>query len=139
MKIHHLTWNESRHTVGIAEIDSQHRELIQRANRFSDAIAQIDQSSSVQESLDDLLLFSREHFAFEEQLMAKYGFPDLESHIQEHRRLSQQLNNLIMTNPSTPHHKKAPLVSAFLSDWVEQHILTDDTELGKFLVAKGLG
>jgi hemerythrin len=138
MNKHHLTWNESRHSVGIALIDSQHREIIERVNQIADGVAEGDQSEAVQEMLGGLILFSREHFAFEERLMVEYGFPDMESHIEEHRRLFQQLNNLIKADLRAPRHNKAALVSAFVTDWAEQHILQADKELGEFLAAKGL-
>lgn len=138
MSKHHLTWNESRHSVGIALIDSQHRELIERVNKIANGVAKRDHSEPVQEMLGDLILFASEHFAVEERLMAEYGFPDMESHIEEHRRLFQQLNNLIKADLRAPRLNKAALVSAFLTDWAEQHILQADKELGEFLVAKGL-
>lgn len=137
MNKHHLTWNESRHSVGIALIDSQHQELIGRVNKIANGIAKKDQSEAMQEMLSGLLLFVREHFAFEERLMAEYDFPEMASHIEEHRRLLQQLSNLIKADPRAPRHNKAALVSAFLTDWTEQHILQDDKELGKFIIAKG--
>lgn len=62
----------------------------------------------------------------------------MESHIEEHRRLRQQLNNLIKEGLRAERHNKAALVSAFLTDWTEQHILQADKELGEFLAAKGL-
>ena len=138
MRKHHLIWNESRHSVGIALIDSQHRELIERVNKIANGVGKKDHSEPVQEMLGDLILFASEHFAVEERLMAEYGFPDMESHIEEHRRLFQQLNNLIKADLRAPSHNKAALVSAFLTDWAEQHILQADKELGEFLVAKGL-
>ncbi len=138
MRKHHLTWNESRYSVGIALIDSQHQELIERANQIADGVAKRDQSEAIQEMLGGLILFACEHFAFEERLMVEHGFPDKESHIEEHRRLLQQLNNLIKADLRAPRHSKEALVSAFLTDWAEQHILHDDKKLGEFLAAKGL-
>lgn len=138
MKKHHLTWNESRHSVGIAMIDSQHREIIERINQIADSVARKNHSEVVQEILGRLILFTHEHFALEERLMVEHGFPDMESHIEEHRRLLQQLNNLIKEDLRAPRQNKAALVSAFLTDWAEQHILQADKELGEFLAAKGL-
>lgn len=138
MRKHHLIWNESRHSVGIALIDSQHRELIERVNKIANGVAKRDHSEPVQEMLGDLILFAREHFAVEERLMVEYGFPDMESHIEEHRKLFQQLNNLIKAGLRAPGNNKTALVSAFLTDWAEQHILRADKELGEFLIGKGL-
>ena len=138
MKKHHLTWNESRHSVGISLIDAQHREILERANKIADAVASGDRSKAVEEMLDELVLFAREHFAFEERLMAENSYPDMESHVEEHFRLLQQLNNLIKGALHTASSSKAALASAFLTDWVERHILQADKELGEFLTAKGL-
>lgn len=137
MHKHHLIWNESLHRVGIAAIDDQHREIIERVNLIADAVAQGDRHEASQEMMDDLILFACEHFALEERLMTEYGFPDLEGHIAEHLGLLQQLNNL-RNALHTPSPAKAALVSAFITDWAELHILQSDKEIGAFLAAKGM-
>lgn len=71
MSKHHLIWNESRHSVGIALIDSQHREIIERVNQIVGGVAKRDQSEAVQEMLGGLIHFTHEHFALEERLMVE--------------------------------------------------------------------
>lgn len=137
MSKHHLIWNESLHCIGIAAIDDQHREIIERVNRISDAVDRGTRHDAVQEMMDDLILFACEHFALEERLMTEYGFPDLEDHIAEHLGLVQQLNNL-RNALRTPNPTKAALVSAFITDWAELHILQSDKEFADFLAARGL-
>ncbi|MGE5027084.1 MAG: bacteriohemerythrin [Betaproteobacteria bacterium] len=139
MSKHHLIWNENRHCVGIAAIDDQHREIVERVNRISDAVGQGGRGAhdTVREMMDDLVLFTCEHFALEERLMTEHGFPDLEGHIAEHIDLLQQLDNLRNALRS-PNPTKAALVSAFITDWAELHILQSDKEIGTFLAAKGL-
>lgn len=139
MKKHHLSWKESHHNVGIASIDSQHQELIERVNQIADAVAGRVPNEVVQEMLEGIIRFAREHFAFEEGLMAEYGFPDMERHIMEHRRHLQLLNNLTQEGLHASRHDKAALVSAFLADWMDHHIPKADKELGEFLAAKGHG
>lgn len=134
---HHLTWNDSLHRVGIAAIDGQHREIVARVNRISDAVGRGDRQDAVEEMMDDLILFACEHFALEERLMTEYGFPDLESHIEEHIGLLRQVENL-RNALRTPSPAKAALVSAFITDWAELHILQADKEIGAFLAARGL-
>ena len=138
MSKHHLIWNESHHSVGIALIDNQHREMIERVNQVADGVAKRDHGDALQEMLESIILFAIEHFAFEEQLMVEHGFPGKDKHIEEHFRLVQQLNKLIEEYLYTPTKNKALLASAFLTDWAEQHILQADKELGEFLCANGL-
>lgn len=137
MSKHHLTWNESLHCVGIAAIDEQHREIIERVNLIADAVDQGNRHEAVQEMMDDLVLFACGHFVLEEKLMAEYGFPGLEEHVEEHIGLLQQLNNLSIAL-RTPNPTKAALVLAFITDWAELHILQSDKEIGDFLAKKGL-
>ena len=138
MKKHELVWDEGRHGVGIALIDEQHRQIIDRVNQIANAVAAKAKNDALKEMLEDMLLFACEHFAVEERLMAEHAYPDMEGHIQEHLRMYQQLNNLVKTVLRTTGRDKAALVSAYLSDWAEQHILQADKELGGFLVARGL-
>jgi hemerythrin len=137
MSKHHLIWNESLHCIGIAAIDDQHREIIERVNLIADAVDQGNRHEAVQEMMDDLVLFACEHFALEERLMTEYDFPDLEDHIEEHIGLLQQVNNLRKAL-RTPSPAKAALVSAFITDWAELHILQSDKEIGTFLAARGM-
>jgi len=136
MHKHHLIWNEC-HRVGIAAIDNQHREIIERVNLIADAVEQSDRHDAILEMTDELILFACEHFALEERLMTEYGFPDLEDHVAEHLGLLQQLNN-IRNALLTPNPTKAALVSAFITDWAELHILQADKEIAVFLTARGM-
>ncbi|MDD5240847.1 MAG: bacteriohemerythrin [Sulfuricella sp.] len=138
MRKHELVWNKDRHGVGIALIDDQHRQIIERVNQIAGAVATAVKKETLKEMLEDMLLFVCEHFAVEERLMAEHGYPDMESHIQEHLKMYQQLNNLVKTVLRTTGRDKAALVSAYLSDWAERHILLADKELGGFLAAQGL-
>ncbi|HUW50312.1 MAG TPA: bacteriohemerythrin [Sulfuricella sp.] len=139
MKKHELAWDESRHGVGIALIDDQHRQIIDKVNQIAHVAATGAKSDALKEMLEDMLLFMCAHFAVEERLMAEHGYPDMESHIQEHLRMYQQLSNLVKTVLHATRQDKAALVSAYLSDWAEQHIIRTDKALGGFLTAKGLG
>jgi hemerythrin len=121
VKKYHLIWDENVHKVGIASIDDQHRELIER----------------VRPMMDDLILFTHTHFALEQRLMEEHGFPELQNHIEEHLELLKRMNTLYEFLGGS-RQNKAELFSAFLSDWAELHVLQADKVLGNFLVAKGL-
>lgn len=138
MKKHELIWNKNQHGVGIALIDEQHRQIIEMVNQIANAVAAETKGDTLKEMLEDMLLFACEHFAVEERLMAEHDYPEMESHIQEHLRMYQQLSNLVKTVLRTTGRDKAALVSAYLSDWAERHILQADRELGGFLIAQGL-
>lgn len=138
MKKHQLAWDNKCHSIGISVIDDQHCEIMRLVNHIAEMTVQGCQSRNLAGLFDDLLAFSREHFMVEEQFMREYGFLDSENHIMEHAAHIERMSNLIEACRASPHPRKAALLSAFLIDWVEQHILQEDRELGRFLVAKGL-
>jgi hemerythrin len=137
VKKYHLIWDENVHKVGIASIDDQHRELIERVNLIAGAVAHGAKITTVRPMMDDLILFTHTHFALEQRLMEEHGFPELQNHIEEHLELLQRMNTLYEFLGGS-RQNKAELFSAFLSDWAELHVLQADKVLGNFLVAKGL-
>lgn len=137
MRKHHLTWDKERHSIGIASIDDQHREIVERVNQIADAVSHGEQSGTLLEMMDDLALLACDHFAMEERLMTEHGYPGLETHIREHLSLLQQIKNLRKAL-HRPNPTKAALVSAFLTDWADQHIMRSDREIGEFLSSKGI-
>jgi hemerythrin len=136
MTKHYLIWVEERHSIGIAAIDIQHREIAELVNLIVDDLVKGVPFETLKKMLFDLVHFVRVHFAYEERLMAEHGYPEIESHVEDHNRLIQQLSNIIEKDSCVAH--KAVLAPAFLIDWIELHALQDDMKLGKYLVSKGL-
>ncbi|MBS4095452.1 MAG: hemerythrin family protein [Sulfuricella sp.] len=132
----HLTWDEHHHSVGIARIDDEHRHIFELVNRINDALVSREQFESIGDTLEELLTFTKAHFAHEEQTMAKQAYPGTAAHAKEHRLLVEQINNLVESAQHYPSYFRTSLVTAFLTDWAELHILSDDRKLGDFLVAR---
>lgn len=137
MKEYSLIWNDALHSIGVAALDSQHREIVKLVNQITDAIANGSISGALERLVNDLISVSRAHFVLEQELMAEYGFPELHGHVQEHLDLLQQLDNLYDDIVGS-RRERAELIAAFLGDWTEKHILNADKVLGNFLVAAGL-
>lgn len=131
-----LTWNKANHGTGIEAIDAEHRALFDHVNRIADAITRED-CAAAETLMKEFIQFTRDHFAHEERLMATHGFPDWQGHKAEHDAMLQKLGNLSQVC-RLPRAAKEPLILAFLTDWVEKHILEADKEIGAFLASKGL-
>lgn len=137
MKRHCVNWEEQRHCIGIASLDSQHRELVEQVNLIAQAIDEKDPVEKVNALMDDLVHLARQHFEFEEALMTQHGFPGVKEHAKEHRGLLQRLSSLSeVLHTSNPH--KVELVLAFITDWAELHLLQGEKVLGEYLTSKGL-
>ena len=112
-------------SVGIHEIDEQHRILEDCVASLERAVAGRDRSSTVHAALEDLADFARIHFAVEESLMRIHDFPGLDEHIHEHWRFSDQLKRLKDKALSTDVSQE---MIAFVQGWLDDHVVTSDKQ-----------
>ena len=127
-----IVWSE-RLSVGIAAIDSDHRTLVQLVGRFHDEVEAGRDVDAVADVFQHLIDYTARHFANEEREMDAYGYPEMDAHKEEHRRLvaevmelSRQRRKLVAAN-----------VGEFLDAWLLDHIMTWDKRLGSFLQHRG--
>lgn len=126
-----MCWREE-YSIGIIEIDDQHKELIKRFKLVADAVTNRQGWSELHFAILGILRYAEFHFQFEEALMRLYGFPQIESHIQEHRRILQAAEAFIDESL----RKVAPDdVAQFYQDWLATHIQNDDRHYAEHILA----
>jgi hemerythrin len=84
--------------TGIAEVDREHRELLELIEFLRHACLMADkgwaQLEIVRTTLSRLMAFSRHHFAEEERLMQLASYPDYQLHKSEHTLFLEKIQNL---------------------------------------------
>lgn len=125
-----LRWDPCLET-GIAEIDWEHRRLLNIANRLLDAMARGKGEAALRPVSRDLARHAEEHFANEEKYMLEMGYPRLPEHQAEHRKMAEGLAVFIATLDSDD-PPGAKELSALMSHWLLDHILTCDKEYAAF-------
>jgi hemerythrin len=130
-----ITWTEEL-SVGIEEIDEQHKILIGLINRMHDAIHQRHGSDVVEGILAELAEYTRIHFAVEESLMRILHFPGYEEHHDLHEELIQQIVDLQKKIASGKHAIGFELMH-FLKVWLAKHIMEEDMQYSGFFLAAG--
>jgi hemerythrin-like metal-binding protein len=131
-----LPWSDML-SVGVKAIDRQHQTLIDILNQFGE---QVDKRAGDWEesvTLSRLVAYTETHFAFEEALMRKAGYPGMEDHVEEHRQLFQQVAD-IMTRVTSGEKPDPQELMIFLRDWLSTHILVTDKALGAALNGRGI-
>ncbi|HJV66135.1 MAG TPA: bacteriohemerythrin [Geomonas sp.] len=122
----------------VPEIDSQHKEIFSRFDRLFTACSEGKGKEEVLRLLTFLADYVKEHFAAEERLQLRNGFPDYPSHKAEHARFMADVARLqsefkaegatlslvIMTNKT-------------LTAWLTQHIKKRDMEVAAYLRQDG--
>lgn len=132
-----LVWQD-RFSVGAKGIDRQHRELLARANALFDAI----RSDAAGVDLEALVAFLKSyvhtHFACEERLMRRHGYPGYARHLAEHQRFMDELAWLddLYDGVAGDDARVGP-TAAFLASWLADHFQVADRALAEYLRAGG--
>ncbi len=128
-----LEWSD-RFSVGIPKIDAQHQELFRQVNRLLDACTQGSGRALLPEIFDFLGKYAVEHFATEERYMAEYRYPKLPEHRKVHEDFVQTfLDFRKKAEVEGPGVNLVVQVNRTLVDWLKNHILKMDQDMGKFL------
>ena len=121
--------------LNIPEIDSQHEKLIELVNTLHGAMVGGADKATRDSLLTRLLEHTRNHCAYEEELMARYGYPGYQEHKKEHDRLTQHLVDLITRYQSGELLLSVAVVME-LKGWATVHIEKSDKPLGAFLIER---
>lgn len=124
-------WKKS-YEIGVAEIDMQHRRLVGMINELSDAMMERRGQRAVKHVLDELKDFIVEHFETEESVMEKSGYPDLPQHRIKHVELTRQVLEFREKARGDQQLEAIELLD-FLCDWLRNHMMVFDKEVGKYL------
>lgn len=130
-----IKWNNEL-SVGVKDIDDQHKELISIANSLIHAVETKAGRTTVEKVIKRLRAYTVAHFAAEEKLMEEAGFPKLGAHQAEHQKLKtdvQQFQRELYVGKGPTPGK----VLAFIKVWLLDHILKYDRGFARFLKEKG--
>ncbi len=129
--MHKIEWNNEL-SVGVQEIDDQHKELIRIANGLMNAVSKGADKRVVNNVITKLRAYTVFHFNSEEKLMLDHRFPKRGEHEAEHNRLKTEVKQFQRTLYKK--HKLTPdMLLDFLKTWLLKHILSTDRELAKFI------
>jgi hemerythrin-like metal-binding protein len=136
-----MKWTEDL-SVGIEEIDEQHKELISRINDLVDSVRQ----HVCKYKIGDVIKFLEEyifvHFGDEEGLMKKYGYPDYPAHKAQHEFFISEFTDLKKELEKLEGGKKrgsydlSVETNRIVVDWILDHIAKIDRKLGAYLQTK---
>jgi len=135
-----IPWQDSFDT-GIADIDDQHRVLINTLNEANTKLRTEARPEEIDQLLKDLLAYAIYHFETEEMLMQEYdyagGDPEMAGlHVAQHRDFAATAARLREQFLSTGDLDRKALLD-YLNGWLTGHILGVDQRLGEYLLSKG--
>ena len=117
--------------LGDTEINRQHRRLVDLANEVHRLRQQSLGSASARRIIDALASYTVTHFAYEERALEQTGYPQLEQHRLEHRRLVEQV--LAFKSRIDRGESVGSELLEFVKQWLTQHILKSDRAYGPWM------
>lgn len=126
-----IVWNDS-FNIQNEELDQQHRRLVELMNRLIELQEAKEPDDAVADILGALTNYFGYHFEMEEGLMLDHGYPEIESHREEHQAFVLQVAYFIATYRESGNSLKRDILT-FLKEWLADHILKTDASFGRFL------
>ena len=125
-----IEWLESD-SVGIPAIDEDHKRLVLLANELMISAFSGDKEDKehlIVQGLSELIMFTQDHFAREEEYMRRNAASNLEAHKKQHAEIVEKLFDL--NNKLRKGELDIVEVSTFLMDWLYSHMRgVDHTDL----------
>ncbi len=119
-----LVWSDELNT-GIAEIDRQHRRIVDYINRLE--AAQLKKNSrAVQEVVSACIDYTSTHFSYEEQLQQEAGYEFLDVHRKVHALFTHRIAEY--ERRLRAGDEVADELHDMLARWLINHIKLDDAD-----------
>ena len=127
------SWDDSL-LVGVALVDEQHHELVDKLDEFAVACGHGEGKQEVGEALKFSVSYIKAHFKDEEELQALYAYPDIEAHKKLHAKFIQNAIDLVQKLKNNgPSAELADEVRKTLVGWFLTHIRTEDKKLSSHI------
>ncbi len=130
-----LSWTE-KYSVGVGEIDTQHKKIFQFINDLSCVLEQKENAEAVEAIIMEMIDYVVYHFRTEEKYLANHV--DLQSHRRQHDIFTRRVLLYQETVVADPAAVGGEAVH-FLTQWLQEHILCLDKKSFNDHVKKSAG
>jgi len=123
-----LTWSDERQGLGVPVMDGYHQEFLS----ILSALTSIPDSVFVP-LFKELLRHTHEHFSQEETLMHETGFAAISEHVDEHRRVINDLETMLERAERGRLQLPREFIKTHMPEWFQLHLMTMDSALAQHL------
>jgi hemerythrin-like metal-binding protein len=130
-----INWSKS-YSVGVSQMDKEHQRLIDIINNLYSAMRSGRSRDAIGTILDELIDYTKTHFAHEERLMQESNYEGFD----EQKRCHVSLVNQVVEIQQKYHAGTAlgQEVMSFLKSWLINHIQGLDKKYGPVMNKKGI-
>lgn len=127
-----ISWNDNLN-VGVPAIDEVHRQFVARVNDLNKAIVAGEEKAEIERLLDLMLMEAAHHFWDEQQLLARWKYPQLAEHTAKHAQLMAELNHVMQEFQQADLSFTWALKGLHLKQLLVDHLLREDMKYRDFL------
>lgn len=125
-----ITWSEG-YSVGIKEIDAQHKKLIELINGLYGLYVEKNEKD-IGKIIKEIKEYTIYHFSAEEKLFRENKYDGARAHIKLHEDFIQEFNDMVKDYTKMPSVLNIRILT-FLQKWLTNHILKEDKKYVGFL------
>jgi len=130
-----IAWSDCL-SMGVPEMDEEHRQFIARVNELNKAIIECEDKASVGRRMKLMLAQAAQHFAHEEALLDRSGFPQAAAHRARHAELTAQFDRVMKDFEETELSFVWALKGLSLKQRLVEHLLHEDMKYRDFMRAQ---
>lgn len=130
-----IVWSNS-YSVTVSQMDKEHQRLIDIINNLYAAMRSGRSKEAIGSILDELVEYTKTHFAHEEQLMQQANYSGYADQKKAHEALVSQLNEILVKYRSGT--ALGQEIMNFLKNWLINHIQGMDKQYGPAMHKKGI-
>lgn len=130
-----IVWSNS-YSVTVSQMDKEHQRLIDIINNLYAAMRSGRSKEAIGSILDELVEYTKTHFAHEEQLMQQANYSGYADQKKAHEALVSQLNEILAKYRSGT--ALGQEIMNFLKNWLINHIQGMDKQYGPAMHKKGI-
>ena len=130
-----IAWSDSL-SVGVPEMDEEHRKFIARVNDLNKAIIESEDKATVKRAMDLMLMEAAHHFWHEQELLARWKYPETATHVAKHAELTAQFERVMKEFAEADISFVWALKGLRLKQLLVEHLLKEDMKYRDFLLAQ---
>jgi hemerythrin len=124
-----IKWKKE-YSIGVTKLDDQHKKIIKIVNQAIEQQFSKQNEKEIEEILDNLRNYMKEHFKAEEEYMLSHQYSGYDEQRNEHNQFIDRL-----CEAQKEYYKSGRVTSMnilnFVWDWFSHHILKLDKQLSK--------
>ena len=126
-----VTWSDEKYSLGISEIDSQHRELFLLTNQLFECSRSPERRKELNGIFKRLYAYTKYHFSSEQAVFKQFGYPGIIGHCEIHANFARAIKEKIDWYRDNPARPLDELLD-FLVAWIVNHINGEDRKYAAF-------